>query len=136
MDKLTYRLYAEVEMNREVDKDKDFLSAGGYTMKMGGREITFDFLDYSNNVDPDDRKKIIIESRDPDYDYEQSAEINKAMLERVSDISDFFIFTGEHGETDLVPKKLLNCYFYLPYEETRIGIPTNVIKKARLGCAA
>ena len=133
---LTYRLYAEVEMNREVDTDKDIINAGGFTMKMGGKEVTFDFFLTAASIDDADAKKVAIECKDPMYDYEQTAEITKEMLERVSDISDFFIDTGEADESDLVPKKLHSCYFYLPEEDTCIGIPRTVIKKCSFGCNA
>ncbi len=133
MKNLVYRLYAEVEMNREVDSQNDLINAGGFTMTMAGKEVTFDFFLTSVQVGSYNRKRVCIECKDPDYGYEQTADITKEMLERVQSISDFFIFTGEKGETDLKPKKLLGCYFYLPEEDARIGIPDAIIKKARLG---
>ena len=133
MENLKYRLCAEVEMNREVDSDKDLINAGGFTMKMAGKEVTFDFFLTRADIDPEDRKKIAIECEDPMYEYEQTADITTEMLERVQDISDFFVFTGEDKETDLKPVKLLNCYFSLPDEDRLIGIPKDIIKRASLG---
>lgn len=130
---LMFEMYADVKMNRPVDLEKDYISPGGYAMKMGNKTIHFDFEEYDVYVDRKDNSIIHIEQCNPDYsEFEDLEEVTENLLKRVIDIPEFFIFTGEPGETDLKPVKLLSCTFCLPYEDKRFGIPTSVCRKAVL----
>lgn len=131
-ENFTFRMYADVKMNRPVDTEKDYISPGGYEMKMGNKLIQFDFEDYGVSIDKNDASIIHIEAKNPDFDtFPELESVTKELLERVTDIPEFFIFTGEPGETDLKPVELLACTFCLPYENWKnIGVPTSICKKA------
>lgn len=128
----TFRMYADVKMNRSVDSEADYISPGGYAMRMGDRLIRFDFKESCTSVDKKDDSIIHIEHRDPDFDvFDDLRYVTPDLLRRVSDISEFFIYTGEKGETDLKPVQLLNCTFCLPYNDYKnIGVASTVCKEA------
>ncbi len=136
MENLTFRMYADIRFNRNIDSDNDFISPGGYQMKMGDKIVSFDFEEYEGTIDPKSPDVLHIECKNPDYNtFEDLMGLKKENLERVVEIPEFFVFTGEKGETDLKPIKLLSCTFCLPYDNwTNIRIPTAICKKASLCC--
>jgi hypothetical protein len=133
-EKPTFRLYATVKMNRPV-LESDYISPGGYTFVMNGEEITFDFSESYVSVSKDDKTVIQIMQKNPEYEYEGTDRITRAHVEQVEEIRDFFVYTGEHGETDLYPVELLECAFVLPYEKfLNLPVRSEVLKGAAFGC--
>lgn len=133
---ISFRMYADVKMNRPVDRNKDYISPGGYEMIMNGKTIKFDFLEYVISIDEKDQSIIHIEHRKPDS--EEFEDLDKVVVDdlyNVTSITDFFIYTGEPGESDLKPIELLDVHFVLLYEFSKqISIPDSVLKAAHLGC--
>lgn len=136
MENLTFEMYADIQFNRNIDRDNDFISPGGYTMKMGDKVVSFDFEEYIGNIDAKSANILHIECKNPDYStFEDLIGLKKENLERVIEIPEFFVFTGEMGETDLKPVKLISCTFCLPYDNwINIEIPTSICRKASLCC--
>lgn len=131
---ITFRMYADVKMNRAVDPHKDYISPGGYCMKMGDKFIPFDFEESATSIDKNNPEIIHIEQKNPDYDsYPPLKEVTKEMIERITEIQEFFVYTGEPGETDLKAVELLGCTFMLPYENWKeICLSEDVCKKAEV----
>ncbi len=135
-DPVVFRMGASIRFNREIDPEKDYLSPGGYEFTMDGRKTRFDFAEYSAYVDGKNRRILHMECKNPDYEYEDTAHITKEMLGNVTEINEFFVFTGEAGESDLEPEQLLACYFTLihtddPQDEwLTLEVPQKVIKEA------
>lgn len=131
---LTFRLYATIKMNRAVDKENDYISPGGYEFVMNGKNVQFDFEESQTMIDKEDPSIIHIMQRDPDYDcFKELLSLTKEDLKNVTEIPEFFVFTGKMGETDLAPVSLLDCSFVLPYGDFRkIDIPKDACKKAVL----
>lgn len=129
---LTFRMNCSVKMNRKVDREKDYISPGGYVFNMANKVISFDFENYSVGIDKDNPSIIHIEGKCPDVDvYPELLNVTPDMLARIIEIPEFFIFTGEPGETDLKPVKLLKCGFCLPYEDWRTFlVPPSICKNA------
>ena len=128
-----FRMYADVQMNRPVDRDKDYISPGGYEMVMNGRSIQFDFEEYEVGFDDEDSSIIHIMGRNPDYDeFEELGNVMVSDLCNVNSITEFFIYTGEPGETDLKPVELLNCTFaFVPHDNWKqTSASKEVIKNA------
>lgn len=126
-------MYADVRMNRPVNRDKDYISPGGYEMAMNGKCIQFDFEKYEVWVDDKDSSIVHIMGKNPDYDeFEELDNITVSDLCNVSSITEFFIYTGEPGETDLKPVKLLNCTFaFIPCDEWKqTSVSRDVVKNA------
>ena len=128
---VTFRMYADVRMSRPVDVDRDYISPGGYEMVMNGRSVQFDFEESATGVDKDDKSVIHIEHRNPDFDeYEDLETLSLKDLRNVEAIPEFFVYTGEPGESDLRPVELLSCTFVLPYDNWKeIKVSKEVCQK-------
>lgn len=130
---LTFRMYASIRFNRPIDKtSNDYVSPGGYTMIINGKEIQFDFEDYEGSVDEHDYCLFHSMQKNPDYDtFEDLQQITENDLKNVSEISEFFVFTGEIGETDLKPIAVESITFVLPYKDwTEIKVAKSVCENA------
>lgn len=125
-------MFADIKMNRSVSGDKDNFSPGGYEMVMNGKNIRFDFQDYQSWVDEVDPSIVHIQGKNPDdKEFECLTDITIEDLNNVTAIQEFFIFTGEAGETDLKPVELLACSFVLTDDNGRhIVISERVVKHA------
>lgn len=134
-DPVVFRMYSKVRFNRPIDRDTDYISPGGYTMTMDGKSISFDFEDFTGSVNAEDNTVLDIEQRNPDYEcFSALNEVTIDMLEHVTKINEFFVFTGEAGETDLRPVELLELAFVLPYDNWRqIDVPHEVCADADMG---
>ena len=133
---ITFRLCADVKMSRPVDKDKDYICAGGYEMTMGGKSVQFDFDESYVSIDENDPSIIHIEHKNPSYnEYRDIRYMTKDMLKNVTEIKEFFIYTGEPDETDLMPVELIACSFILPYDDFHeIEIPKTICESTKLTC--
>ena len=131
---LTFRMQATVKMNRAVDKENDYISPGGYEFVMNGKNVQFDFEESQTMIDKEDPSIIHIMHKNPDYNsFEDLLSLLKNDLENVTEIPEFFVYTGEPGETDLMPVSLLDCSFVLPYADfEQIDVPKSVCEKAVL----
>ena len=128
--KCVFRMYAGIIFNRPIDTSKDYISPGGYTFVMDGREVTFDFEYSSGDVYRDEPNVFHIETKNPDWGY-IGQNITEEMLRKVTDIKEFFVYTGEAGETDLEPVGLKYVEFWLPHDNWReIHVDANVVRAA------
>lgn len=129
---LTFRMYAGIKFNRPIDKNKDYILPGGYEFVMGEKSIQFDFEHYEGNINKDNGCILDIMVKNPDYDtFADLKGITKEMLSSVTEIKEFFVYTGESGESDLTPVSLEYISFVLPYEDwAQININDEVIKAA------
>ena len=85
-----FRMYADVRMNRPVNRDKDYISPGGYEMAMNGRSVRVDFEEYEVWVDDKDSSIVHIMGKNPDYDeFEELGNITVSDLCNVSSITEF-----------------------------------------------
>lgn len=132
----TFRMYAKVKMSRPVDKEKDYISPGGYWMDFGGKDIQFDFCESATTIDDKDASILHIELKNPDYEeFEELKLLDVKDLEQVKSIPEFFIYTGEKCETDLRPIELLELGFILPFRcFCKIRVPEDIVKDAVLAC--
>ena len=134
---LTFRMYADIRFNRPIDKENDYISPGGYEMKMAGKNVRFDFEESSCGVDKYDDCLLLAELKNPDYSYievdGESGEITEEMLMNVEDIKEFFVFTGEDDETDLKPIAVEGITFVLPYDNWKnIEVKKEICKAAKV----
>jgi len=133
MEPLTFRMYAGVRMSRAIDPNTDFISPGGYEMIMNGKKIPFDFEIFIGGRCPIDYSLLEIELKNPMYDeYPDLNSITEDMLNNVTEITEFFVYTGEIGETDLKPISLEYVSFVLPYEWKEIEVPLEIVKAANV----
>lgn len=112
---ITFRLYQSVRFNRPVDKDRDCISPGGYEVIMqceDGTEksVQFDFEHYEGGVKDNDPYVVEMVQKNPDLDaFEGLTEVTEYMLRHITGVKEWFIYTGEPGETEdpLVPVDII-----------------------------
>ena len=128
---LSFRLYQSVRFNRPVDPDNDCISPGGYALTMENesaekKQIEFDFYDYEGTIDKNDPHIVHLMQKNPDYEtYSDLNTVTEHMLRHVTDVSDWFIFTGEPGEQEspLVPVSVTNVEFEIINGDSITRIP-------------
>lgn len=131
MSRLSYRLYAELTVNRAL-KDTEMISPGGYTISTNdGKSYTFDFVETEGYHDEDDATKLIIVCKNPDYSYEDTSDITKDILSNIATIDDFYVDL-EGCEDDLKIMSLDTVSFDLINDNgdmEPIGIDESVIEE-------
>lgn len=128
---LIFRMHSVIQFNRPI-KSNDYISPGGYTMTMNGKQISFDFYEYEGYIDSEHPCVLHVMQKNPDFDsFPELHTVTPEMLRSVEKIDEFFVFTGESDETDLAAVKVLSVYFELPYNEWEtIIVDRNIIKTA------
>lgn len=100
-----------VRFDRKIEKDKHYISPGGYSVN-GKR---FDFCAYEGCIDDED--PTLLHATVHDFDEEFFKESNEhAKNLTVSDFTkgfdEFYIYTGEDDEPEIIPKEVLALTVY------------------------
>ena len=91
MSRLSYRLYANLTLNRAL-KDSEMISPGGYTISTkDGKSYTFDFVECEGSHDEHDATNLHIVCKNPDYSYENTSDITEDILSNIASIDDFYV---------------------------------------------
>lgn len=127
----TFRMAAGIKFNREIDPIKDHISPGGYEFVMGGKNVQFDFENHAGCVNEDDKRILDIYVKNPMYsEYPELENVTKEMLKDISEIKEFFVYTGEPGESDLKPVALKYVWFELMDDNyTKINVKKAILDK-------
>ena len=114
---ITFRLYATIRFDRPINPDEHYISPGGYEMTFNGKTVKFDFTDYTGYVDSDDPCLLHTEQKNPDYagldydEFEGLAALTSDDLHHLESIGEFFVYTGEEGDPEIVPVALESITF-------------------------
>lgn len=129
------KMEIQIKFNRNVDKKKDYISAGGFEMIMNGKPIQFDFMTSYGKVSKTEADVCAFELEEPDNkSFPDFALITPDDIRKVSDIIECFVYTGEDEEHDLVVKEIIKISFYFPYEDEPIfEVPRKIIDKYNAG---
>lgn len=101
------RAYLSLKMDRPIDLDAHYISPGGYHVIAGEKEYGFDFNLSFGNIDDDDPTVIHFELRDADTDtFPEIGEMRKHLHE-VNKFDECYVYTGEQGEPEIHPVKIL-----------------------------
>ena len=128
---LTFRLYQTIRFNRPVDRETDHISPGGYELVMRDKDgteksIQFDFDDSEGSIDDKDPCLATFMQKNPSYDeFPEIRTITEHMLRNVVRVEDWFIYTGEPGESDppLIPVEIVDAQFTIINDATAADIP-------------
>lgn len=102
------RAYLSVKFDRPVDKDKHYISPGGYEVKTsGGETINFDFEHGFGAVRMDDPTIMDFEFRDADTFTFPAMEKLLQVLPEVTQMTECYIYTGEQDEPEINVAKIL-----------------------------
>lgn len=100
------RMVMDIKFDRPIDTDKHYLSPGGYGFKCKGKIYSFDFLDYVGNVDTEDPTVLHAEVYHLDKSY--SDDLSMFNSEKIEEIEEFNIYTGEYDDPEIMPLKILS----------------------------
>lgn len=134
-DYVLYRMYSCIKFNRPINKTEDYISPGGYAFKMNGNDFEFDFCEYMGKIDNADPTILYVEQRVPDIEsFPCIYEMTEEHIKNITDILEFFVYTGEPGESDLRPIELLECTLETNVNDriNRFSVSKDVLKKAML----
>lgn len=121
-----------LQMDREIDKDKHYVSPGGYEFKSSKSEepLQFDFFDYAGYIDSNDKTKILFETEVLDEQPFPGIidKLNKSFCEDINEITEFYIYTGEDEDPELNLSKIIDISLLFT-DGTKIDIKPEVIDK-------
>ena len=129
---MRFAMNATIRMNREIDINKDFISPGSYTIVSGNNPYTFDFYACAAEVDEKDHCVVYVVAEDLDYDaFPEAIKITKQILSSITEISEFFVYTGEPDDPNCAaPVELLEMIFALEEPFEFIVVPKEVVQSA------
>lgn len=138
---INFRLYQSIRFNRLVDKEKDFISPGGYELKMRKEDgtlktVQIDFEEYEGCVDKDIPCIVHFIQKNPDYDtFKDLNTITEHMLCNVTEVVEWFIYTGERvDESPLFPVEIMGAIFKIIGDSTGREIPIPVTIPIKPSC--
>ena len=120
------RQYLDVKFDKPIDKERDFISPGGYEIELkDGRRIRYDFMDYKGYIDTNDRSILHIIHSNLDIDsFPESKALLDIKSEDISKIIECYIYTGESDENRIKPIKILDWWIKL--DDTSITIDKSI----------
>ena len=123
------KMQLQVEFNRDIDRNKDYISPGGYEMVMNGKKVQFDFCVSYGNICTDERSVCTFQLEQPDYDsFPDFERVGIDELKNITEITECYIYTGEDGESDLKETEINSISFVISDSKTPvIEIPKQVI---------
>lgn len=105
-------MYADIKFNRPINAEKDYISPGGYEIKTNGKTVQFDFEDYEGSVSKEDARILSSMQKNPDFaSFDDLKSLTEDDLRNISEIVDFYVYTGEDDESDLEPVEIINVSF-------------------------
>lgn len=132
---LTFRLYQGIKFNRPINKDEDYISPGGYELKMQDEDgsivtVQFDFDDFEGGINKDDPTILDAMQKNPSYsEFPDLDTVTQYMLEHVVEVVEWFIYTGEpdeQGDNPLTPVEIVDPVFELINDGTGKEIFTKI----------
>lgn len=121
-------MHARIRFNRPIDENNDYISPGGYAMTMNGKVVEFDFEEYEANIDRDDPAVLDSYQEWLDDNYTDAENLTSEDFSNITEISEFFVFTGEQDETDLCPIAVESIVFEC--DGKTFSVPEKVLKEA------
>lgn len=100
------RMVMDIKFDRPINPDRHYISPGGYTMICEKQSYSFDFMDYEGSVDKDDPTILHVEVFHLDKDC--SNDMSKFNSKKIENIEEFYIYTGEYDDPEILPLKILS----------------------------
>ncbi|MDO4647188.1 MAG: hypothetical protein Q4B26_00960 [Eubacteriales bacterium] len=125
------RLYADVEFREQIDREKHYISPGGYEIKTrNGNAIWFDFFRSEVLIDHENRKIAHCYQSELDTETEQDAVDLVSILKNggIESIKEWYIYTGEQGDEILHPIRLHSATFEFT-DGTSISLTDELLKQ-------
>lgn len=129
MNSCTMKLH--VRFTRDIDKNMDYLSPGGFEMIMNGKQVQFDFVRSYGDISEKNHNVCIFRLVEPDIDaFPKFKDVTPEDIKNISEIVECFVYTGEDDESDLDVKAIERILFFLPDEdESLFEVPKEIIDR-------
>jgi hypothetical protein len=98
-------MYFDVVFDREVTREH-YISPGSYTFVSNGKSYQFDFFASEGGIDKDNPK--VVHYHVFDFDGEYSDNMDDFCADALEKIEEFFIYTGEYDDSELIPVRIKN----------------------------
>ena len=106
------RMYALIKFDRPI-KPEHIIDPGGYEMTFSnGKTVRFDFEWFEGGVDRDDNTVLACIMSILDTDSFPDSEFLKTFTGSVTEIKEFFVYTGEADDPEINPVKLKALFLY------------------------
>lgn len=83
-----------------------YISPGSYTFVSNGKSYQFDFFASEGGIDKDNPK--VVHYHVFDFDEEYSDNMDDFCADALEKIEEFFIYTGEYDDSELIPVRIKN----------------------------
>ena len=126
----TYRLYATLLLNRELNED-EIISPGGYEIcTKDGKFYRFDFEDTEGYSDKNNGKMLEIMCKNPDYSYENTAEFTLDVAKNIGFIEDFYLdLEGCYEDLKVLGIQDVKIQYLENDQITDVNIPDFIVKE-------
>lgn len=92
----------KVRFNRPIDDEKDYIVAGGFNFSVYGKDVEFDFEEQEYYIDSKEPCCAVFILRKPLLsEYPEFRRLSLRNIDRISEIKECFVYTGESGESDI-----------------------------------
>lgn len=120
------KMFAQIKLDREIDKDKHYISPGGYEMTFTTRfgqsiDVNFDFLTYEGVIDKDDPTVLHCEMDGLDVESFPDSTFLEKLEATVTEIKEFYVYTGEDNEPEINPVELLELKLINDDDKIRVN---------------
>lgn len=101
------KAYITIKMDRPIERDRHYISPGGYAVTAAGKYYEFDFCESYGWIDENDNTIIHFELRSEDMDEFPQIEELRKHLNEITEINECFVYTGEDGDPEIAPIELI-----------------------------
>jgi hypothetical protein len=106
-------MYALIKFDRPIEKGVHVISPGGYEMSFSnGKTVQFDFMDFDGDIDKEDTTVLRCHMETLDTDAFPDSEFLKTFTGSVTEIKEFFVYTGEPNDSEINPVELKSLFLY------------------------
>lgn len=125
----TMEMFLQLQMDRPIDKEKHYISPGGFEVIAGGKNYQFDFLTSCGVIDEKRNDVIGFNLTNPDYESFPDMKELESHINEITDLVECFVYTGEHGDAEINPIKILDITITVSGTGKRIYFPEAVNTK-------
>lgn len=102
------RMSLELQMDRPINKEMHYISPGGFEVIANGVSYQFDFNTSVGVIDDKRNDVIKFNLIDPDYESFPDMIDFESHVNEITNLVECFVYTGEHGEAEINPIRILD----------------------------
>lgn len=102
------RMLMTIEFDRPVTGEEYYIMPGGYEVIAAGKNYQFDFLETCGCIDHMNPKRVCFQAEGADLASFPEMEELKKHLHEITEIVEFYVYTGEYDEPEIIPVTAMN----------------------------